>query len=201
MSWKADINWLKEVFSDPVNSSINDMDQLPDDCLSTLLSFSHEISVCKGDEIQASDTVGRYLYIIHKGAVRAHYFSDGNDITSWFAFEHHFVFISSYMTRVPNFEALEAIEDSELLAIDVSQLSSAYNKNIEMANLGRMLAELGLVYTEELLFDLKFHTAQERYARLLKNQPEVIKRCKLGDVASYLGVTQVTLSRIRSEME
>lgn len=199
MNWKANIDWLKMVFADPMYQEILGRGKaLADDNLQLLLDISEEKFFEKGDVLQRADYIGNYLYIIKSGAIRAFYLKEGVDVTSWFAFENHFVFTTSFMTGVPAFETLETIEDCEVLAIHMPSLYKEYDNNIELANWGRRFAELGMVYVENQLYDMRFRSAQERYNRLIATQPEIIQRCKLGHVASYLGVTQVTLSRIRA---
>ncbi|MFA8450599.1 MAG: Crp/Fnr family transcriptional regulator [Bacteroidales bacterium] len=201
MEWKADIKWLNEVFDDPIYTEIIGRGlPLTDSSLEILLDISEEMFCSKDEILEAANTFSNYIYIIKSGSLRAHYLKDGNEITSWFAFEKHFVFTTSFITGKPSVETLETMEDCKLLAINLPALMKEYGHNLELANWGRRFAELGMVYVETQLYDLKFHSAQERYLRLIESQPEIIQRCKLGYIASYLGVTQVTLSRIRSSL-
>ncbi len=93
------------------------------------------------------------------------------------------------------------MEDSVLYRIANSTLQELYLHYIGLSNWGRKLAELELIKTEERLINRQFKTAAERYHELISNAPSLIKRVQLGHIASYLGITQVTLSRIRAELK
>ncbi len=82
--------------------------------------------------------------------------------------------------------------------IDVAQLKLLYAQDVHLANWGRKLAEQELIKTEERLIAMQFKTAQQRYHDLLSSRPELLLRVQLGYIASYLGMSQVSLSRIRA---
>ncbi len=75
-----------------------------------------------------------------------------------------------------------------------------YATNLEIANWGRKLAEIELIKTEERFISRQLGTAIDRYKKLLEENPSLINRVQLGYIASYLGISQVTLSRIRTEI-
>ncbi len=93
---------------------------------------------------------------------------------------------------------MELLEDSVLFSISLHKLQELFSTNIEIANWGRKLAEFELVRTEQTFIDAAKPPAAVRYQLLLENNPQLIRRVQLGYIASYLGVTQVTLSRIRA---
>jgi len=92
------------------------------------------------------------------------------------------------------------LEYCTLYQLKIDDLRQLFETDIHIANWGRKLAEKELVKTEELFISRQFRTASQRYEELLTKQPEIIKRVQLGYIASYLGITQVSLSRIRSEI-
>ena len=81
------------------------------------------------------------------------------------------------------------------------RLKKLFDEEIHIANWGRRFAEQELVKTEERLISRQFRTAKERYKEILKDNPDLIQRVQLGHIASYLGITQVSLSRIRAEIK
>lgn len=92
------------------------------------------------------------------------------------------------------------MEDCQLYRLDTHQLHQLFLNDIEIANWGRLLAERELVKTEKRLIDQQFLPAKERYQKLLQENPSLIHRVPLGHIA-YLGIAQVSLSRIRAEIK
>jgi CRP-like cAMP-binding protein len=90
------------------------------------------------------------------------------------------------------------LEDSEIIAIDAQKLMNLYDENPQIERLFRKIFEASHVETINRIESLQFHTADERYKELIENHPQVIKRVSLKYIASYLGITQVSLSRIRA---
>ena len=108
--------------------------------------------------------------------------------------------MKSYVDSHQNYENIHLLEDSILYRLEISALRELFETDIHIANWGRKLAEKELVKTEELFISRQFRTASQRYLELLKEQPEILQRVQLGYIASYLGITQVSLSRIRSDI-
>ena len=125
-----------------------------------------------------------------------------NDITFWFGTEGEpVVSMKSYVEEKPGYESIELLEDCELYQLETSKLKALFNEDIHIANWGRKFAERELIKTEELIITRQYKTALERYKDLLRDKPYLIQRVQLGHIASYLGITQVSLSRIRAEMK
>lgn len=107
----------------------------------------------------------------------------------------------SYVSNQKGYEDIELLENCELYLLKTSDLQKLFEKDIHIANWGRKFAEQELIKTEERLISHQFQTATERYKELLKENPDLIQRVKLGHIASYLGITQVSLSRIRADIK
>lgn len=170
--------------------------------LNQLLDLMERIEVPKNQRIIHAGSIEKSLFFIEKGIARA--FCDGpeNQITFWFGMEGDIVFsYNSYINALPGYESVEVLEHSVLYEVKTAALEALFQKDVEFANWGRKLAELELIKTEERLIARLFKTATERYQELLSNDPALIQRIQLGYIASYLGVTQVTLSRIRAEVK
>jgi CRP-like cAMP-binding protein len=139
------------------------------------------------------------LHFLVEGAVRQSYYQDGKEITSGFGFEGDFVnSLYSFVSRKPSIENIVLIADCQLLTITYEGLQCLYEKDPVWNKLGRLIMERYYIQLEERLFRMQSQSASERYHDLLANHPEIVDRVKLGHLASYLGVTQETLSRIRS---
>jgi CRP-like cAMP-binding protein len=151
----------------------------------------------KNQYILNTEQVCNRVWFIKSGMVRKFHLLDGMEITSWIHFENEmFTSLNSYINSIPSGEYLQACENSILISItkqnseklsDFPQLS-AFSNNL----LGEQLAKIDLVSSK-----LKTMDATEKYKFLLSISPELFKRAKLGYIASIMGITQETLSRIR----
>lgn len=147
------------------------------------------------EEGQVADT----LYYIRKGCLRLFFWNDGKDITFQFFFEGDFVasFDSMYR-RQPSLFSLESIEPSELLSVGRDD----FYRLIEQSPWLRRRYEEKLIdrfhsYQQLFLSRIR-NTPQQRYEELLRTSPEIIRRVPQHYIASWLGITPVSLSRIRA---
>ncbi|MDU1906555.1 MAG: Crp/Fnr family transcriptional regulator [Dysgonomonas sp.] len=161
-----------------------------------------EVEHPRGYQLISADKVERDIYFIKKGIVRAYTNSSDEEITFWFGKEGDtIVSMRSYVDNRRGYENIELLEDCILYKLKVSALDSLYANDIHIANWGRKFAEQELLRTEERLIARQFRTASERYNDLMKNNPELLQRIQLSYIASYLGITQVSLSRIRAKLK
>jgi CRP-like cAMP-binding protein len=134
--------------------------------------------------------------------VRAYADLADKEVTFWFGKEGDTVIsMSSYIDNEKGYENIELLEDCELYKLKTQNLKKLFSEDIHIANWGRKLAEKELIKTEKLFISRLFRTASDRYQELLKEHPDLVLRVQLGYIASYLGITQVSLSRIRSEIK
>jgi CRP-like cAMP-binding protein len=140
------------------------------------------------------------IFFIDKGLVRGYYYDDGKEITHWFAQEQEFATsFYAFITSKPASEHVQALEETEVIEIPYNVLQHLYKTFPETERLGRIITENYYIKLEERFLSLQFKTAKERYQKLLNSKPSLIQRVSLGQIASYLGITQETLSRIRAE--
>ncbi|WP_288317030.1 Crp/Fnr family transcriptional regulator [uncultured Muribaculum sp.] len=143
--------------------------------------------------------VAEKLYLIRKGCLRLFFYNEGKDITFQFFFEGDFVAsFDSLYKRTPSLFYLESIEPTELTAIRREDFYNLINNNLSF----RLLYEEKLIdrfhaYQQLFLSRIK-NTPQQRYEELLKEYPNIIQRVPQHYIASYLGITPVSLSRIRN---
>ena len=165
-----------------------------------LLSVSENKSVKKGEIILNAGERCADLFFIQKGLLRGFYFNEEKEITNWFAQQGEFATcFYSFIVQGSSVETIQALENSELIQLSYSDLQSLYKKFPETERIGRILTETYYIKLEERLLSIQFKSAKERYQNLLTTKSELLKRASLGQIASYLGITQETLSRIRSE--
>ena len=105
--------------------------------------------------------------------------------------------MESLFTGKPSRKAIQILEDAEIIAINANQLFKLYDTFPEIERLFRKIFEAAYVETVNRIEGIQFHSAEERYNALLSQAPNVLIRVPLKYVASYLGITQVSLSRIR----
>lgn len=185
-----------------LEQTVNRIHILPRDSFEKLQYLFNEISFKKGHILLRADKVESHIYFIKKGIARAFSTTPEQEITFWFGSEGDAVIsMRSYVQQEKGYEDIELLEDCELYQIKTSELKAFFEQDIHIANWGRKFAEQELIKTEERLIARQIGTATERYQTLLQKQPELIKRVQLGHIASYLGISQVSLSRIRAQIK
>lgn len=159
-----------------------------------------KISFSKNEYLLTQGQVCRNLFFLEKGAIRGFYNLDGKEITHWFSFENDFVTsFHSFITGEAAVENIQLMEGSILWTISKETLTSLYNQYHEIERLVRIVYEKYYIRLEERFVNAQFKTASERYENLLLHTPHILERVPLGYIASYLGISQETLSRIRSK--
>lgn len=181
-------------------STVNQLVKLSDEGKEALSKHLLRFEYSKKHILVKQNSICRYIYFIEKGLTRTYYLSDGKDITDWISTENTFaVSILSFLTQIPDRRIIELLEDSVFLAISFTDLQALYARYHDIESLGRKLAELGVQQLQTRFDSLHFSSSEERYKHLLVNHPDYILRVPLGVLASFLGMTQETLSRIRSK--
>lgn len=179
----------------------NSIQALSKEAEQALCSISSIVEIEKNKDLQPIGHTCKTIYFVEKGALRIYYYKDGIDITESFEFENSIVArAESLFSGKPSRKAIQAIEDSTLTAIDADKLFNLFDTFHEIERLFRKIIEQAYVKTINRLESIQFNTAEERYVNLLNEQKDILKRVPLKYIASYLGITQVSLSRIRSSM-
>jgi len=142
-----------------------------------------------------------YIHVVIKGLLRMYYIKDGEEVCSRFMEETRMAMaVNSFYTRLPGYEFIETLEPCILARIHYNQLQKIY-KEIDAFNyIARVITEVYFIRSEERLYLLRKQSAEERYLYLGKHYPEIIQRVPLTYIASYLGITLETLSRIRKKL-
>lgn len=164
-----------------------------------IADISTIVTISKNKNLQPIGHTCKTIYFINKGLARIYYFKDGIDITESFSFENNIIArVESLFTGKPSRKAIEVLEDAEIVAINANQLFKLYDSFPAIERLFRKIFEGAYVETVNRIEGMQFHTAEERYKALISEAPNVLMRVPLKYVASYLGITQVSLSRIRA---
>lgn len=180
---------------------ISSIHPLSEENINPLTSISSVVLVKKNTDLQPIGHTCKNIYFVNKGALRIYYFKDGIDVTESFEFETSLVArAESLFSGKPSRKAIQAIEDTEVIAINAHQLFDLYNTHHDLERLFRKIFEAAYVKTVNRIESLQFHSAEERYLNLIHDHPDVMKLVPLKHIASYLGITQVSLSRIRAKV-
>jgi CRP-like cAMP-binding protein len=140
-----------------------------------------------------------YAYFIIEGAVRSYYLKDGVEVNTWFAFENDMVGSLQNFRNQPSRETFELIENTTFVAINLRTLRPLIHTNIEIANVVLLIIEEYAQFLEDRIFSSQFNNSLERYEALLKYDQLVLQRVPLTYIASYLGISRETLSRLRGK--
>lgn len=153
----------------------------------------------KGSCIVQSGTIDNLVYFIEEGVTRSVFHHNGEETTTWFSQEGDVTFgMDSLYYQLPSIEDIETLTDCRVYVIRVDKLNALYEKYIDIANWGRILhqdvnKELSHLFVERLQLSPK-----ERYERFNQRHPGLLNRIKLKYVATFLGISIYTLSRVRS---
>lgn len=139
---------------------------------------------------------------IEKGIFRSFYLSaKGDEMTYCITFPNNFITAySSFITGQKSIENLQAITDAELLVLSKDKIETMSETHPNIMKFLKIIAEYQYIELEQRIFQLQRNNAQERYLALINTHPEFVKHIPLQYLASYLGITQRHLSRIRNEI-
>ncbi len=185
-----------------IKEIINQRYAMPDASMDKLRQCLTEVSYPKGFHVLESGKVEKNIFFIKKGIVRAYTSVDGKEITFWVGKEGAtLVSMKGYVNDEPGYETMELMEDSALYVLERQKLKELFLNDLHIANWGRRYAEMELLATEERLISMLSAIASERYNELMKKEPDLLQRLPLGSIATYLGITQTSLSRIRAKVK
>lgn len=148
--------------------------------------------------LKAGRTANEYMFL-EKGFIRSYLFdTDGNEITLNFYLPDELVFeVASFFQRIPSQENFEATEDSTGWVLTFEKLNMLFHSLPEFREFGRAMLVKGFASFKLRTLSMINKTAEERYEMLINSKPEIFHHASLKHIASYLGITDTSLSRIR----
>lgn len=145
--------------------------------------------------------ISHEAYFINKGAARLYFEKEGEEVSANFMFENNFIAsLESFLLQTPSRQAIDTLEECELLVMSkqrLDELTLAYPK---FHIFSKAIAEMAFIMLQRRASSFILDSPEERYMNMLKQRPEILERVPQHMIASYLGVTPVSLSRIRKRI-
>lgn len=140
------------------------------------------------------------LYFVEKGVIHNYYYQNGRKVTSWFYAENQFVTAwYSFYSQSGSFEEMQCLEDCSVYSITYDKFQKIIADSPAFGNFARLLAEESLAFIDYFGKGWSFLSAKEKYDLMHEYFPDIEQRVNLGHIASFLGISQETLSRIRGK--
>ena len=169
------------------------------DELDELESIIVPLKFTKGEIILEAGETCENIYYLHQGLVRQYYYKNEKEVTEHLGVDGSiFMCIESLFREEPSKMVCEALEHSYIYALPKKRLEEVALHNVNIQILYRKILEESLIESQIHADMLRFESAQDRYRRICKGQPQVVLRAPLVYIASYLQMTPETLSRVRS---
>lgn len=154
----------------------------------------------KGELVLDANNISKKSFFINKGILRTYFIKDGKEISEYFSGIDEWVNSpKSFMLGKKDIYYIDAIENTEAYFINVNDLAYLFDNFPEMERYARLSMGTVLGHFMERITSIRFTSAKDKYIHFQKTYSKIQHRIPLGMVASYLGITQETLSRIRAE--
>ncbi|WP_208328384.1 Crp/Fnr family transcriptional regulator [Flavobacterium poyangense] len=177
----------------------NNYTPLTTDCKKDLTNACRLVSLKKTTIIEKEGQFSDKLYFIISGCVRAFYYKEDREITDWFAFENDFICSNnSFYQNIPSKHNFELLEPTTFLEITREVIFDLIDKHHCFERLGRIAVTKTMLHLQQRIVSIQFETAQQKFENLINVRRDIIQRVPLTHIASYLGITLETLSRIRN---
>ncbi len=178
---------------------ISEYIQLEKETINALEKRIQYESFKKNELILKQGSTANKVWFITKGLVRKFYYHEGKEVNTWIHAENEMcTSMYSYFEKKPSEENIQAIENTELISLTYEK-SLELNFYPEFSDFSRKLLTKQFACIDEFSKKFSLMNASEKYQALSETAPEIIKRAKLGYIASVMGISQETLSRIRSK--
>ena len=171
------------------------------EALDKLASVLVRNEIKKGQNFLSEGEVCTQMGYVYKGLVRQYYYKNGKEMTEHFCCEDGvFICIESFLRQKPSRLVVEALENTVIYGIPHDPILKLAEECYEIEKVYRGLLENSLILSQVKMDMFRFESANERYNRLLREQPEIVKRAPLSYIASFLLMTPETLSRVRANV-
>ena len=173
---------------------------LPEELVDYLRQVVKKKEVYKRHFVCRPGQICQHIYFIEKGLFRCYYSRDNRDISSGFMLEGDVcISVESFFGQQKSEESIQALENSLVYFISYEELQDLYRRFPVLNIIGRLLMEKYYRLSRHQSFIMQVCKAEERYHWLVSHSPELIFRVRLKHIASYLGISDVMLSKIRGK--
>ena len=160
------------------------------------------LKLSKGQSLHDAGTICASIYFIQKGAVRGYINDGGKDKTTWISIENEVVSsIYSFVKQVPSIENMQVIEDCELLQMNQVDVERLYEISPDFNIAARRVYEKYYADAEVRALTVRLSNAQKKYEFFLQTYDHLANRIQLTYIASFLGMSLETLSRVRAKFK
>lgn len=201
MSKRSKVRKEEPDFSDnPLIPFFEQIYPLEDEVKQFICDNTFQKNISRGKYLLKPGEICNHYYYIHKGLLRAYIKFGSKEITTWINNETTIVTsIRSMSVKEPSREYIQALEDTQVIGMHADKMEEIYTRFPQMNLVGRLLLQQYYSDAEERSFLSKIPNAEIRYKHFVNTRPELQNRISLKYVASYLGITIETLSRLRSK--
>ncbi|MGN0021605.1 MAG: Crp/Fnr family transcriptional regulator [Sphingobacterium hotanense] len=168
-----------------------------------LISKEHQrVELKKGDYLLKKDQIANCYSIVESGLIRTYLYDyEGNEITTGFTGTNEVAIeVASLFQRIPTQEYMQCLTDCVLWQIDYDHFQELFHQIPAMREWGRAWMAFELYLSKKRATEMITEPATQRYLHLMQEKPQIIRQAPLKHIASYLGVTDTSLSRIRKEI-
>lgn len=186
----------------PIIAFLNTISPLSDQTMEDFEETIHVNSFKKNTMLLEIDKVATHMYFIKKGLARVYYHRDDMDVTDYFAIDGQFIgAVPSVFNGQPSKKAIHLIEDSHIYYFSIADFEQCCSRHHDLERAARKIAGYALMEEQSRIESMRFNTTSQRYEELEKKYPGITNRCPLKYIATYLGTTQVSISRVRSGVQ
>lgn len=185
---------------DKIISAINKKFSINHSSLEQLISCLEPVKLPKKAILIEPNRRDANIYIVEKGIARAFNVMDGKEVTSWFSKEGDLLYSTkSFHGEIKGYEneTVQLLEESILYYMPIEKLEELCSTNVDIANWMRMVHQRAFVEMERRLIYRFYLSAEERYKDFVEHNSDLFQRVNLGYIASYLGISHVTLCALR----
>lgn len=186
---------------DNFKNYLNQVTSMDDHSFNLAKPYFQVEKINKGDYLVTEGQKCNKILYINEGLFRIFYLKDGIEINTCFCKEQSITSsFKSFINQIPSTDYIQALENSVVVSLSAENLSKLQNQSPIWQSIRQLLTEKECLRLYDRATSLSFESALEKYKNLLNFNPEIIQRVSVQHIASYIGVSRETLSRIRSQI-